>query len=604
LRQAEMIRDDGERAVSPVIATILMVAITVVLAGVLYVWANNLAAEGTDTTINTMNTYDADAASADPTSGTSDTLIRLQMTGKDTLSWTFTRIQLTVGDTVHKCGVAGEDACTISQQGGDDDNAWEPGEFVFLSESGTDICSDVGCNVGISVTYNGRTVAGDGGVSGQGDNVGGGTGGGGSGGSTGSEGCGDSTTSTVMFKDINPGSSGGHPGGFTVVGNTLYFSANDGTNGNELWKSDGTSAGTVMFKDINPGSSGSTPGGFTAIGNTLYFRANDDTHGRELWKSDGTSAGTVMVKDIDSGTCGQCGVTNDPFIAVGNTLYFVADDGTHGKELWKSDGTSAGTVMVKDINSDSSGSVTYDPFIAVGNTLYFIANDGTHGKELWKSDGTSAGTVMVKDINSGSSDSKPGLYAKLTAVGSTLYFSADDGTNGHELWKSDGTSSGTVMVKDIRSGYNDGIAGYGHQPTAIGNTLYFRANGGIHGFDLWKSDGTSSGTVMVKDIDSDDSHYPDRLTVVGNMLYFQGNDETNGVELWKSDGTSAGTVMVMDINPDPGSGSGPAGGPGGSSPHGMTAFGNTLYFSAEDSDDWPPPDGTTGMELYCHNLNF
>ena len=152
----------NEQAVSPVIATILMVAITVVLAGVLYVWANNLAAEGTDTQTQTLNTYDADDANADASSGTTDILIRLQMTGKDTLSWTFTKIQLSVGDTVHKCTVGGGDACTISQQGGDNGNAWEPGEFIFLSESGTDICSTVGCNVGISVTYNGNTVAGDG----------------------------------------------------------------------------------------------------------------------------------------------------------------------------------------------------------------------------------------------------------------------------------------------------------------------------------------------------------------------------------------------------------------------------------------------------------
>ena len=154
----------NEQAVSPVIATILMVAITVVLAGVLYVWANNLAAEGTDTQTQTLNTYDADDANADASSGTTDILIRLQMTGKDTLSWTFTKIQLSVGDTVHKCTVGGGDACTISQQGGDNGNAWEPGEFVFLSESGTDICSDVGCNVGISVTYAGYTLPGDGAV--------------------------------------------------------------------------------------------------------------------------------------------------------------------------------------------------------------------------------------------------------------------------------------------------------------------------------------------------------------------------------------------------------------------------------------------------------
>ena len=151
----------NEQAVSPVIATILMVAITVVLAGVLYVWANNLAAEGTDTQTQTLNTYDADDANADASSGTTDILIRLQMTGRDTLSWTFTEILLTVGDTVHKCSVGGGDACTISQQGGDNGNAWEPGEFVFLSESGTDICSDSSCFVHIYVAHDGDIVTGD-----------------------------------------------------------------------------------------------------------------------------------------------------------------------------------------------------------------------------------------------------------------------------------------------------------------------------------------------------------------------------------------------------------------------------------------------------------
>ena len=103
----------------------------------------------------------------------------------------------------------------------------------------------------------------------------------------------------------------------TTVGNALYFRADDGTNGEELWKSDGTASGTVMVKDINSGSSGSYPSGLTAVGNTLYFTADDGTNGEELWKSDGTASGTVMVKDIYSGI-GDSGPTSQPLV----TPYF------------------------------------------------------------------------------------------------------------------------------------------------------------------------------------------------------------------------------------------------------------------------------------------
>ena len=186
-----------------------------------------------------------------------------------------------------------------------------------------------------------------------------------------------------------------------------------------------------MVKDIYGGSSDSSPLYLTAVGNTLYFQANDGTNGDELWKSDGTASGTVMVKDIRSGF----GTNFAHFTAVGNTLYFQANDGTNGAELWKSDGTVG--------HGDGQGYQQrkwqqFSHFTAVGNTFYFQANDGTNGAEFWKSDGTAmVGTVMVKNI-AGSGSSNP---THLTAVGNTLYFRASDGTNGIELWKSDGTAS-------------------------------------------------------------------------------------------------------------------------------------------------------------------
>jgi len=385
-----------------------------------------------------------------------------------------------------------------------------------------------------------------------------------------------SRTGIGLLKDIVAGGENSNPGQLTAVGNTLYFTASDYIGGNELWKSDGTASGTVMVKNINRYSS-STPSELTAAGNTLYFTADDGPHGHELWKSDGTANGTVMVKDIRVGTSDS---NLESLTAVGNTLYFRAQDGTNGYELWKSDGTASGTVMVKDINSGGSGSFP-DGLTAVGNILYFAANDGTNGHELWKSDGTANGTVMVKDINIGPADSidvytheAPGM----TAVGNTLYFSATDGTNGFELWKSDGTANGTMMVKDIYNGYSNS---YPDQLTAVGNTLYFQATGDFaNGSELWKSDGTASGTVMVKDINSEGSSSLYDLTAVGNTLYFRTMDRPNGEELWKSDGTAAGTVLVKDIWL----------GSGSSYPSYLTAVGNTLYFSAAEE--------TNGIEVY------
>jgi flagellin-like protein len=174
MRRAEIRRDEEEKAVSPVIATILMVAITVVLAGVLYVWANNLASEGTDTSVGTLNTYTTEDAEDETGPGADDTLVKMQMTGKDDLAWSFIKITLSVGDNVYTCSVIAGDDCQISQAAGDNDNAWEPGEYLFLSEGTDDICSEAECLLQISVTHNGRTVAGDG-VSGQGGNVGSGS---------------------------------------------------------------------------------------------------------------------------------------------------------------------------------------------------------------------------------------------------------------------------------------------------------------------------------------------------------------------------------------------------------------------------------------------
>ena len=147
----------NEQAVSPVIATILMVAITVVLAGVLYVWANSLAADQPES--GTRNSYTADDASAMTDSGDDNALISVRWQhAEDDLNWAFIVMKLSVGDNTYDCSTDGSEECSIGQDG-DDDAVWETGEFLILSESGTDI-ADGATNIDIYVTYRGTAVAG------------------------------------------------------------------------------------------------------------------------------------------------------------------------------------------------------------------------------------------------------------------------------------------------------------------------------------------------------------------------------------------------------------------------------------------------------------
>jgi ELWxxDGT repeat protein len=372
----------------------------------------------------------------------------------------------------------------------------------------------------------------------------------------------------------------------------LYFSATDGMNGTELWKSDGTSAGTVLVKDINPSFNSSSPRYLTNVNGTIYFHATNGTNGYELWKSDGTSSGTVLVKDIWPGALS--GSPRD-LTNFNGTLYFRVNDGATGYELWKSDGTSTGTVLVKDIWPGASGSPL--SFANVNGTLYFQATDGTiggaKGSELWKTDGTSSGTVLVKDINPGTASSSP-LY--LTNINGTLYFRASDGTTGFELWKSDGTSSGTVLVKDIQPGFNN--SGVTARAFAnVSGTLYFTASDGTNGFELWTSNDTSAGTVLVKDIQPGAINgFPQDLTNINGTLYFRAKDGINGYELWKSDGTSSGTVLVKDLYA----------GSVGSVPRSFTFWNNQLYFVAYDpgrSDEIWVSDGTSAGTQIVSNVS-
>ncbi|MBV6624862.1 MAG: hypothetical protein KI793_18370 [Rivularia sp. (in: Bacteria)] len=345
----------------------------------------------------------------------------------------------------------------------------------------------------------------------------------------------------------------------TKLGDTVFYTGFDSSDlfQSKLFKIDQNTNQPVQVKqDISSG--GANPQDLTAVDNTLFFSANansiQDNPDIELWKSDGTDAGTVVVKDINS----TASSSPDLFADVNGTLFFSAEDGSTGRELWKSDGTEAGTVLIKDINPGSGSSISPTPvtaptsnsgnkFADVNGTFYFVADDGTNGSELWKSNGTEAGTVLVKDIIQGSEGSNPN---NLTNVKGTLFFTVNDGSNGIELWKSDGSESGTTLVKDINPGSNSSNPS---NLTNLDGILYFTADDGSNGVELWKSNGSESGTVLVDDINPGNaSSNPSDLTEFNGELYFSADDGVNGRELWGlTDGggqTNQGLILGTDSN--------------------------------------------------------
>jgi ELWxxDGT repeat protein len=325
---------------------------------------------------------------------------------------------------------------------------------------------------------------------------------------------------------------------------------------------------------------------------TLYAY---DGLGNELYVTDGTAEGTVLVKDINA----------DPYSSsnpghltpVNGLLYFAANDGS-GSRLWVSDGTEEGTNQVKN-DENIYAEINYytfynDPFPLIKGVLYFQGSTAETGYELAKYDtkDANASIRLVKDIIPGEASSNP---SNMTNVKGTLFFNTQPGTGDQELWKTDGTEAGTVLVKDINSGGEN----YFGQFINVKGTLFFNYTNDEMGAELWKSDGTTAGTVLVEDIyPGAKSSHPSPLTNNDGILLFAANRGAKGRELWKSDGTQAGTVMVKDINTTTS---------GGSYPRGFTAVdSNKVIFNAGDQNHnglWVT-DGTAEGTDFLKNLTF
>ena len=356
--------------------------------------------------------------------------------------------------------------------------------------------------------------------------------------------------------------------------NQLFFSRADTTNGTELWISDGTVTGTRLFKDIyREKHLSSSPDQFVRMGNTLYFTATDYVGGRELWRTDGTEGGTVRVKNINPKN-GR-GVVGIPFKA-GNNIFFSGIEPSSGVELYLTDGTASGTQLVKDIGPTTYSGVflSTNSHAELGNISVFAANNLTNGAELWRSDGTEAGTFMLKNINQIPSQngldfsSNPGGFTK---IGNAIYLRTEDTFGITSLWRTDGTIAGTNKVFSLRN--IDGTISPIIREFKGKLAFLTFTNSGTR---LWQSDGTETGTAPISNAVFVDNNAIEAIYPMDSILFFSGKTDPNynvRGELWRSDGTNAGTRLVKKI----------ADGTTGSIPRQFFRFGNYAYFIANIS---------------------
>ena len=316
-----------------------------------------------------------------------------------------------------------------------------------------------------------------------------------------------------------------------AFGGSLLFNAQSAT-GWGLYRTWGN--GQVQLLQTLPAADEHLLECSTPQGSRVYFIARDATYGQELHCTDGTPAGTRMIKDIRPGALGAAfGL----FTRFGERMIFWCSDYQVGSEPYITDGTAAGTFRLKDINP-GRGHGTPRDFTVAGDYALFVATDGTTGLELYVTDGTQAGTSLLKDI----SPTTSGYPKNLTRLGDKVLFSAYTAATGRELWVSDGTSAGTQLLRDIFPGTSDSHPG---QFVEMGGKLYFGAIDGSHGHELWETDGTANGTKMVVDLfpgnHSADVTY---LTVADEKLYFSANYRFGRGLPFCSDGTAAGTIPL------------------------------------------------------------
>lgn len=306
--------------------------------------------------------------------------------------------------------------------------------------------------------------------------------------------------------------------------------------------------------------------GLTAVGNRLFFLANDGVHGQEVWVSDGTPAGTYMVKDIFPGETGLgvCSYCSWSRVAYGNKLLFGVTNEIGTRTLWISDGSAAGTQPVVDLNAFSLFDFNGLPLI-----WEYLAT----GTQLSRSDGTADGTTLLKLIPIAG-------YDKVRTFADDSYFyilfimpdPEASGVTMGVLWRTDGTPEGTIQVAEIPETWE--VSNW----VSMNGSVFFVSNYMPPSppmamvATLWKSNGSPDGTQVVTTFPYQGVIPIMTLAATDDLLFFAAKRQGENPILWQSDGTPVGTVPVADS--------------GGPYFHGSPTAVHTNYFSTRPIQSW------------------